>query len=199
MSRNQPGEGEGLEGRKGDQQRRLGDTIKGGGQGTIADRRYYVISRETVGNSARHVLGPGTPESPSTPRLYPLQAGGQFGLFVFKQHLLLSNNKRSHNSAGRCSSVTVRDLPRVEEALGCSSNVYRSEQWEQTFTFRIRLSTKHEAHTNADSVLITSAIPGSRQFREDCLSQLSELAVFWPLFWVNLQVSTTIKCTFIQF
>lgn len=51
--------------------------------------------------STSHVLASGTPESPSIPRLHPLQAGGQFGLFVFKQHLLLSNNKGNQNNTGQ--------------------------------------------------------------------------------------------------
>lgn len=92
----------------------LGDNHKRGrGKGTIVDRARD--HREAVGNSARYVLGPGTPESPSAPRLYPLQAGGQVGLFVFKHHLLLSNNenKRNQNSTGRCSSVAVGNLPHV--------------------------------------------------------------------------------------
>lgn len=79
--------------------REVGDKHRGGGVrgiwGTITDRGHC------SGGSTSHVLASGTPESPSTPRLQPLQAGGQSGLFVFKQHLLLSNNKKNQNNRGQ--------------------------------------------------------------------------------------------------
>lgn len=123
--------------------REVGDKHRGGGVrgiwGTITDRGHC------SGGSTSHVLASGTPESLSTPRLQPLQAGGQSGLFVFKQHLLLSNNKKNQNNRGQVQLGGGGDLPQgpwvppVTRADGTMGTVFRvctfCMQHTQTWTF----------------------------------------------------------------
>lgn len=140
--------------------------------------------RSRCGDSARHVLGPGTRESPSTARLQPSQAGGWFGLFIFKHYLLLSINKikETKTTQGRCILAVVgtcltRKRPWVPPLLRVG--------WDDgSKSFGTGLSSEHTAHTNLGSAHVTSVISGRRYCLAKivlvrCWSRLLSDIYFW--------------------